>query len=264
MQRLMISVLLIFLVIAPNVMACPADGSCRPLATWHETNWLEINVSSPNDDYEARWTFHMDTTKNDVAIEKSEYYDGDREFGTVAVVGGRMMATKGLSLKAGYEIDAVDGPVLTMQLLLRLVAIVLPDGPADITGQSDINHTEKNEEIRVSTPSASGVYGTPWTAKGSMKKEASGEVFYDIHFQSLIRDGEHYRVHITGSLANTNLIPLPDEKSLKGWKIYSIGPYKREYQDSTVYDYGAQPISDTFETVSGLREEIGNRGNTGK
>ena len=59
--------------------------------------------------------------------------------GSVALIGGQIMMTKGIKLKTGYEIDALDAPVLSMKLLMIVLSRIFPNGPMELTGKKKIN-----------------------------------------------------------------------------------------------------------------------------
>jgi hypothetical protein len=66
------------------------------------------------------------------------------------------MLTKNVPLEKGYEIDALDGPVLTLKLVTELLRVAVPDGPNAITKSTAVNLHERIKSIEVNTASASG------------------------------------------------------------------------------------------------------------
>jgi hypothetical protein len=244
-------------IIFSNALACErSKEDCGPSAKWGVANWLDLTMRDDLGRGTAHWTITMDSKAHDFLIEKDERYDGKKVQGTLAIVSGRMMLTKGLDLKEGYEIDAADGPGLMMQLLFTILDYLAPDGPESVSGKISVNHTEKERPIRVATSSASGVFGVPWDAKGSLEKLPDKSVGFDIHFRSLPGKKNEYGATLKGRWKQGSEQPLPDDMSLEGWKIYGLGPYSRKYKSGTVLDYGAQGSEVKMKTVGALREHI--------
>jgi len=239
-----------------SVLACEKEKSdCGSATSWHEGNSIELSLTDEQSKNESQW--HMTLySGNDIIIEKDEQYQGQSIQGTLGIIGGRMMITKGLELKNGYEIDAADGPALMIQLMLRLLSEVAPEGPSKISAPLDINHEELNKDIKVATAAASGVFGVPWSVSGTLIPGQHSDINYNLHFTSTIGDKD-YKLLLTGTWAKSNALGvLSGDKNIADWQAYKIGPYTKKYKGGTIYDYGAQPISESFNNVAALRNYI--------
>ena len=120
-------IIFIFTVSSSYVFACENEEiDCGPFTNWYDVNWLDMTMHDGQGRGDAHWVISIDKENNDFIIEKDENYDGNKAKGTLIIVSGRIMLTKELDLKEGYEIDAADGPGLMMQLFLNvLVAFYL-------------------------------------------------------------------------------------------------------------------------------------------
>lgn len=253
-----IEILTVVLILLPiTSIACEReDSECSSFTSWYDVNWLELAVEYSDEQGEARWIFEIHKDQNDIVIEKNEKYDGKHIEGKLIIVSGRMMLAKGLDLKEGYEIDAADGPGLMMQLLLNMLDHITPDGPQVITADYSVNHIEHEKSIKVSTSSASGEFGVPWTAKGKLNKENNNIISFKINFESSISSEHKFTITMEGTWKSLELEPLSDMMSLDGWKLYSIGPYSKKFESGTIFDYGAQNVISGAVTLGDLREEI--------
>jgi len=250
-------IILIFTVSSSYAFACEHEEiDCGPFTNWYDVNWLDMTMKDGQGRGDAHWVISIDKDNNDSIIEKDENYDGNKVNGTLIIVSGRIMLTKGLDLKEGYEIDAADGPGLMMQLLLNVLGYVAPGGPDSIKGKIDVNHKDEEHPIKVTTSSASGVFGTPWVAKGFLEKKKNNIINYNIHFESTINKNDKYTIEMKGQWANKELDSLQDNMSIEGWKIYTIGPYSKKFKDGTIFDYGAQIKEGKYNTLGMLRDEI--------
>jgi hypothetical protein len=136
-------------------------GECASIEDWATFTSISLTLSHPGQPPAATWKGRFDHKANDIVIDADVTTDPGRMKGSIAMVGGRVMLTKGLKLERGYEIDALDGPVLSMQLVLHLLDRVFPKGPSSIPQGQQIDRKDPIA-IRYATPSASGRIAAPW------------------------------------------------------------------------------------------------------
>lgn len=176
---------------------------------------------------------------------------GQQETSEIMLVNGRSqwMLAKNVPLEKGYEIDALDGPVLTLKLVTELLRAAAPGGPGEITKSKSVNVNEKIRAIEVNTTAASGGIEAPWTLRGTIERNAANQLSFDLtasHDQPM---------HITGTWQREPTVPVfADDMSLAGWQILSIGPIKTTETNSTVFDYGAQVSDKRPKTLGELRK----------
>jgi hypothetical protein len=195
----------------------------------------------------------MAVTKNgDGRIETSGSRGGKSYAGSLMLISGNRMLARDLPMVPGAEIDALDGPVLEVNLALELLAKAFPRGPESLTTPQTVNVSEPKEPIKVSTRSASGEYPAPWTLKGSARSESSAKSF-DFAFRP---SGVKQAFRIVGSWAQTAKPPdLPDSLPVNGWRVFSLGPYSKQTSGGTIHDYGAQEIGKEFVTLGDVRRD---------
>jgi len=176
---------------------------------------------------------------------------------TIMLVAGQVMLTKNMELEEGYEIDALDGSVLMLQLALTLLAHSVEGGPDAVPSEGiDVQHDEQEEPIALSTTSAGGEFPAPWRLSGTVSRESAERITYTLDL-SYTAGNREARLGMTGSWEKKATRPeLDPEMKLAEWRSYLIGPIERQHEGSTIYDFGAQPKEFTAQTLGELRLEI--------
>jgi len=175
--------------------------------------------------------------------------------GTIIVVGGRAMLMKGVEHEAGYEIDALDGPVLMHQLVITLLDQAFPNGPTSVVGSVPIKLVQKERAIRIATQSAGGRLEAPWSLMGTSRR-ADNRIEYDLQFV-LTADRSTKSLGFTGFWEKAPAVPLLDDHmSLDGWTVHWLSPMTSTSEQGTVLDYGAKPVSEHWADLAALRKYI--------
>lgn len=256
MKKAILTIILFVGLFPIFVFACEnTESDCGKPTAWHEGNNIELNMNDDQSQNKSHWILKL-YSGNDIIIEKDEQYQKKATTGTLGIIGGRMMITNGLKLKSGYEIDAADGPALMIQLMLRLLSEVAPEGPSKISTPIEINHNEKERGIKLATAAASAYFGAPWSVKGSLAPAHESGFLYTLQFTSKVGEKD-YTLMLEGSwVKDISLGALDGDKDIGDWQVYKIGPYTKKYEGGTILDYGAQPISESFKNIAMLRRYI--------
>jgi hypothetical protein len=228
-----------------------AAKSIEPAPSWAAT---DIGVSETIDGESGRATTRIETTANGDARISVDIAGGHtRDAGTLMLISGRWIVSRGLIIKHGAEIDFLDAAALNSQLISALLQAALPNGPPESGLTVDVSVSEKSRPITVATNSASGEYGTPWTVQGIVTA-ASRSVHYELTFA--FTNGKNRRtVRLSGDVSNpTPPFVILDSMLLDGWTIHRIGPSTRQTPKGTTLDYGARAAKAGAMTVGELRE----------
>lgn len=245
---------------------CGKDPECDELTAWSEFSAITLTLSQPGSPGTATWKGAFDHKTGDFAIDIDARYPGQDMKGTAGMVGGRVMLSKGLKLERGYEIDAIDGPVLSMRLAMIVLGRVYPQGPASLSGRVPIDYTGK-VGIKYATPSASGYVAAPWRLVGNVERRGSGALAFDM-LLTMPAGAEARSKEIgwkmTGEFSTRTRPVFDDRASLEGWTLYGVGPQVEERGGSTTYDYGAKPTQDSrFKTIADIRAHIAEENHPG-
>ncbi len=246
--------------IAPPLSGSPCGEEyiCAAGSPWYKANRIDFKISEESSKDFDSIKFEL-ADNRDVLLTTSNNRKGEKNVGRILLVSGRVMLSKDMDLKRGYEIDALDGPSLMYQLVVSLLDQAFPEGPAGASGGKDVTVTGKKLGIKVATMSAGGLYGPPWNLNASLQKAGADHFNFNLLF-SFGNSQERPRgvkLRLIGSWEKTAPSPhFPDDMSLEGWTPYSIGPFTQKTDRGTILDFGAQPWQAKSSALGDLRKAI--------
>jgi hypothetical protein len=244
----------------PATASCDKDPECDDVSAWAAFTRVTLKQSVSGSSETIEWMGSFDHKSLDISIDIATQGTTEPMAGTVALVGGQVMMTKGLKLQPGYEIDALDAPVLSMKLVMILLKRTFPKGPDEIIGSADVDRTS-SVGIKYATPSASGYIPAPWQVKGTVSKLADGTLPFDLAlsfaFERQDKQTHNLTIHMKGELAVLGRPVFRDTDPLDGWTTYGLGPQQIKQENSTILDYGAKPQETTrYRNVGDIRAFI--------
>lgn len=238
---------------------CGKDPECDMPGPWTKFTAITMTSSEAGAPGAMSWKGAFDHASGDFLLDLDSRMPGMTMKGSVGMVEGRIMLSKGLDLERGREIDAVDGPVLSLQLLTILLGRVFPKGPESIPPKAPISHVGKTG-IKFASPSASGYVPPQWKLDGEVRRRNGGAVEYNLRLNMRTdpRDDKKAMIISMGGVLAERTVPVFDDgMSLDGWKVYGVGPQVEKRGGSTLFDYGAKPQSDpAMKTVADIRRFI--------
>jgi hypothetical protein len=228
---------------------------CASASSWYKAKRANLRLEEDDGAKYADWLFTIPNQQN-LSIKIDQKYPNANMQGDIMLVSGRLMITKGLDLKPGYEIDAIDGPILMYQLAISLLDQAFPKGPSSVVNEHKINKHEKDRSIRIATMSASGQFAPPWSISGNVKRENDEMVTYDLIFTFTTGDKER-TWKLSGFWENPKITPGFDEvMKIEGWEIHSLGPVVIKNEGGTILDYGANKKVLDIKTLGQLRQYV--------
>jgi hypothetical protein len=175
--------------------------------------------------------------------------------GRLIVIGGRALLMRGVPHEIGYEIDALDGPVLMHELVVALLDQAFPRGPGALRGVVPIKIVQKSRAIRIATASASGRLEAPWSLTGTARRDGA-RIEYELVFAFTASDATK-SMRVAGVWEKAaDVLALDDHMPLDGWTVHWLGPMSSESDQGTTLDYGANPDSKHWVNLSALRKYI--------
>ena len=250
MKRILAALGLVASTLSPSSPAT-ANG------TWGDATEVRLMVSSDGTGQPVEYLIEL-LSEGDARITEMDSSAPSDQWPVIVLVGGQVMLVQNMELEEGYEIDAMDGPVLMLQLTLSLLAKGLADGPTSLPteGSVEVQKVEQEEPIEVSTTSAGGQFPAPWRLSGTATREEGDRIAYSLDL--VYTSGtEKPTVEIDGHWKKTDPRPkLDPAMALTAWKSYEIGPIERTSASGTIYDFGAQPVELEAQTLRELRLEI--------
>ena len=245
-----------FLIASQSIIAATNSAEIPHSATWQDFNVIKLSVEDNQNSWKANWLITIDKEKNTISIEKDDYFHNQNLRGTLIILAGKTMLSKGLVLRKGYEIDALDTPIIMMQLLFDILNKTLPSGPASITRNQKIEHSETNKPIHISTKSASAHFNAPWVVNGLFSRSAIDTIEYEFSFATSVHEDINYTLNMKGELHQKPNQTLDGTMMLEDWKIYQLGPMNTQQGERTSFHYGAQLFDSKASTLGELRKKL--------
>jgi len=157
-----------------------------------------------------------------VAVSRDE--EGVYSAGTILLIGGHWMLTRGFTAAPAKAVSALDVAALNSQLVIVLLTAALPTGPPAKGAPPRVHFAEKTQRIRIATATATGEYDAPWSIDGTVTAGAAGATGFRLTFTCSER-GHPATTVFAGSLGNSEPpLQLPDSMRLAGWTLRRIGP----------------------------------------
>lgn len=228
---------------------------CASGSTWYEGQRIKLRMEEKGSPDYSELLFIF-PGQQDLSIEIDRKYNNNATKGKIILVSGRLMLSKDIDMKKGYEIDNIDGPLLVYQLVISLLDQAFTKGPSEVTGVHKVNKEEKERMIRVATPSAIGEYPAPWRIIGHVKRINSEKISYD--FEYTYTSGNKPRTFkLIGFWEKPKISPKFDySMNIEKWQIYSLGPIKITNDNGTILDYSAPKKVLKIKTLRELKEYI--------
>lgn len=230
---------------------------CGKHTAWQDFNSFSLKVSAPGKPDFAVYQGKFDRETSDIQIDVENSQSGSNVKGKILMIGGRIMATKGPITEPGYEIDAIDGPILQLQLVTKLLGRALPEGPTTLTVSQHVDFSDAKTGVQIATPSAGGMIQPPWRVVGELKPIHPDGIEFELSLTSPNgRDQTKTTVAFSGKLRNSKATKIEDQLSLESWKLLGVGPQSRKQGNSTIIDYSAAPEVQVYKTVADVRRKL--------
>ena len=238
----------------------PCDEACGKPTPWDNFNVFAIKVAAPGQQGYQFLNGRFDNDSSDAQIDIENSDGRSTKKGKILLIGGRFIAIQGPISEEGYEIDALDGAVLQLRMVVGVLGEVLPSGPAGITVQRIVDFRNEKTGLHFATPSAEGGIAAPWSVKGSVKATDHDSFAFDLVVTSATRrnavDSGQFTESLVGTLSKATNAKIDDSMALDGWKVLALGIQTRKQDGGTVYDYGAGSPATGYKTITDIREKI--------
>lgn len=242
----------------PLAEAAAEDRECTDPSPWTDFTRVALRQSSPDSPEIVEWHALFDREAVDASIDVDVHKSTEPMTGTVALIGGRIMLSKGLTLKPGTEMDALDEPVLRMNLVRIILSRIFPSGPVGLSGEQRVERTDP-VAVKNATASANIYIPGPWHVSGTATKLTDDRVTFDLTltFPTGASAEASRTMLMSGELSMNDRPVFRDDDSLVGWTIYGIGPQETEQEASTIFDYGARSDHQArYKTIGDIRAFI--------
>ena len=202
---------------------CPdvpgAEEACTGGSDWYAANRLRLHLESGED--VADWLFEI-AGGGEYRITLDQNIAGERQSGTLIVLGGQVMITSGMELEPGSETGSLDAAALVQQLALKLLQHAYPQGRGQVLGVEAFRVRREHLYIDAATSRASAEFAPPWMVTGQIDNGNFDWVDFELDFE--VPDVD-YRALITGRWEELpDPIEFPDTMIIAEWQVWPLVP----------------------------------------
>jgi hypothetical protein len=232
---------------APRMAAGPEPG--RPSA-WFSPRKATVTLVSGAGAPRANLSVEALAPAGDSAIVL-ETGDGTRSSRVeMYVIGNRYWLVRGVVPTQGYELETLNEPVLTMQLVLTLLDWAAPGGPAAVPKPTPVHRKELIRTITVEALGSSGRYPPPLALDGTLSPDGDRRIHFDLRFATE-PEGRRQVLSLSGEWDGAPMARhLSDEMEIDDFRVYALDA--RRNAEGTVIDQGARRITGV-RTIGELR-----------
>jgi hypothetical protein len=236
-----------------SLWAAPLAALAEAAASW-APNDIRVSRSAPGEAPSVSAHFEV-APGGDARIEMERRDRSSRTAGTILLIGGRWMVTRGFGASSASEIESLDRAVLDSQLVIVLLTAALPAGPPPPGAPQHVRFAEKTNTIRISTASTSTEYRAPWTVVGTVTlRDADAATNYQLSF-TYSDQGVARTLDLAGSAGTARPpLDLPDTMKLAGWKIRRLPQSLESSLSAAAPDAAPQKSAQTAATLGELRQ----------
>ena len=207
----------------PAQAARDCDPNCDML--WAKYTSISVTTMDSGSPASASWRVQFDHARHDIKIDADFPTPSGRSRGTIVLVGGRVLLSRGVQLPPGQEIDALDAPILAIQLIIGVLGRAVPVAPEAIGKERAFRMREERAGVRFATPSAAAYLIAPWIAEGKVGKDANGGILFDLSVAGATlepsgRKGPMIDSRFTGRFSDVRGPILDDTMPLESWTVY--------------------------------------------
>ena len=233
---------------------------CAKGSSWFKAKNIYLEMSSVELKLSTSYDMKIyDNNDMTLRLKHSKLTSGDLP-GEAILLAGRALLIKNINTKENYAIDIIDGTALFQQLVFTILELAADKGPGKIELPFNKYISESVYPIQATTKSASALFGAPWKSKIDLANVKDGNISYKIYFTYLHENGKEANFKMEGLLSNygeknINEI-ISDDFRISEWQQYNIGPYSKNMEKGTIYDFGTTRIEHPYATIGELRKYI--------
>jgi hypothetical protein len=204
--------------------AMPPKPVAPTVSEWMRGNKVLLGVTQEQVGFSAQWRFQR-LDNGDIVLDMDEQRAGRPLAGSLILVGSGAVALKSFRPEQGKELDVINGPLMMLQLTLRLLERSVPAGPQSLTSDRQVAIAEQAAGVKTGGIGTDGEFFAPWSLKGTIGPGGKGLVKFDLEFSSSSHStgGKRYETAIVGIWQQTGTpLSYPDGFSLRGWRVHQI------------------------------------------
>ena len=250
-----------------SVALCAGAHNTAPATLWYEAGHVALTVVDAARGLTASWQFDR-ADNGDVRIVKDERRGAARVSGTLlSICGDQALLFKDIVPAPPGALHEMDEPVLHLQLVLRLLARALPQGPLAMGEQMSVDIGDEQNPLRVRKDYRARMdFGVPWRARGSVNRGRAGDIRFDLDFAYAGGEAINGRseIKLAGVWRHQSGVRgLADTFALAGWRVHRVDTVAEVAGGNAVLNNVATMRPLQFATLGEVRQRIEQRWDTG-
>jgi hypothetical protein len=230
-----------------------------PPSLWYDAGHVALTVSDSGG-IDAAWQFDR-ADNGDIRIIKEERRGAATVSGALmSICNDQALLFKDIVPARRRELQELNVPVLHLQLVLRLLARALPQGPPAAATQAGIDVADDKNTLRLRKDySARKDIGAPWRARGNASRGADGEVRFEMVVTYAVDQapGRQSELKLAGVWQQQSRVKAIDNAfALAGWRVHRVDTVAEVVAGNTMLDPVAMTTPLQFATVGDVRSRI--------
>ena len=230
-----------------------------PATLWHNAGHVELSVTHSTGRV-AAWQFDR-ADNGDVRVIKEEQRGATKVSGTLlSVCNDQALLFKDIVPVKHRELHELDEPILHLQLVLRLLARALPQGPLAVGADANIDVGEQKNPVRVRKGSSvRRDFLAPWQARGKIARRTPQSFSFELAFSHAGVDAAERRdeMKMTGVWQTKSDVSVFDNAfAIADWQVYRVDTEVNYVGGNAQFEpfLVLKPLS--FKTLGELRARI--------
>lgn len=218
----------VLVVLAPFVRAQGSSPAPKPspATEWYRAGHVTLRLADSANDFNASWQFDR-ADNGDNRVIREERRGGKLSNGTVMTVCDDFaLLMQGVIPEKRHEMIEMDEPVLHLQLLLRLLARAVPEGPAVFGNDKLVEISEPVATIRVRKGmEARRDFNAPWQARGRITRAPGGDVAFELVFFHAAGGAVTRQRELTMAgvwRQETRAHSFADSMAIEDWRVFRV------------------------------------------
>ena len=210
--------------VSPVVAQAP---KAAPAAQWYRAGHVTLRIADAARDFNATWQFDR-ADNGDNRVIRDERRAGVALNATVMTVCDDLaLLMQGVAPVPRREMRELDEPVLHLQMLLRLLARAVPEGPAAVMAVKNLELDEAANPLQVQKGQMGRLdFNAPWRVRGRLTREGDALAF-ELVFNHAGANAQDARSELTLSgrwQRDSAARSFADSTAIADWRVFRVNP----------------------------------------
>ncbi len=250
--------LVVLLALTPLAFAQAQKPS--PATDWYRAGHVTLRLTDAAHDFSAAWQFDRADNGDNRVIREERRGNVAVNATVMAVCDDLALVMKGATPERRHELREIDDPVLHLQMLLRLLARAVPEGPVAFGNDKLVEISEATNAIRVRKGmDTRRDFNAPWQARGRIQRAAGGEIAFELVLNHAGNEAKDARTEL--KLAGvwrqqSRAQSFDDAMEIADWQVFRVDPVPVSSGGNTHIESVAASRPLRYATLGHLRRHI--------